>query len=84
MYYEIAVSGLGSFDDPWWENEENILLIMILLSSKNFSLIKLLYISFTLQGQKRQLKIGLQVLRRSERTRFLKKLFERLEHIQKW
>ena len=41
MYYEIAVSGLASFDDLWWENEENILLIMILLWSKNFSVIKL-------------------------------------------
>ena len=32
----------------------------------------------------RQLKIGLQGLRSSERTSFLKKLFERFEHVQKW
>ena len=32
----------------------------------------------------RQLKIGLQGLRSSERTRFLKKLFEGFEHVQKW
>ena len=31
----------------------------------------------------RQLKIGLQGLRSSERIRFLKKLFERFEHVQK-
>ena len=40
------------------------------------------WLSSTLQGQKRQLKIGLHGLRSSERTRFLKKLFERFEHIQ--
>ena len=57
---------------------------MILLSSKNFSAIKLHLISFTMQDQKRQLKIGIQGLRSSERTRFLKKLFERFGHIQKW
>ena len=32
----------------------------------------------------RQLKIGRQGLRSSERTRSLKKLFERYEHVQKW
>ena len=32
----------------------------------------------------RQLKKGLQGLRSSERIRFLKKLFERFEHVQKW
>ena len=39
MYYDIVVSELASADDLWWKNEENILLIMILLSSKNFSAI---------------------------------------------
>ena len=32
----------------------------------------------------RQLKIGLQGLRSYERTSFLKKLFERFEHVQRW
>ena len=57
---------------------------MILLSSKNFSMMKLHWISFALQGQMRQLKIGLQGLRSSERTSFLKKLFERFDNVQKW
>ena len=32
----------------------------------------------------RQLKIGLQGLRSSERTSFLKKFFERFDNVQKW
>ena len=32
----------------------------------------------------RQLKIGLQGLRSSERTSFLKKLFEHFDNVQKW
>ena len=50
------------------KNQENLLLIMILMSSKNLSLIKLHLILFTLEGQKRQLKKGRQGLRSSERS----------------